>query len=661
MKFPWQGRGDETETSGNGGSRFASSAGAVADATARQMSRMAAATKALPIFASVPIFCLAVFVTISFIGTYTGMLQVLQSGDNSFGILGVAGVFLFIFATTVIMAYAVSEMFRSGRDFWPRVSLVSTYVVTLLISVSFGFAFYWTQLEARSQAVGDAERYLTVFDREITVADTQMAATLTTLATLNTNFNALSVAERASGNQCGEVSGGGDGPRTRHLAARAGEINALVMALTPQIASVRGEAETVRTSIESVRAMGAKTAAEVTPVEREAVFRTAAGAANKAGATLEALATSQSVQNYIGDLRTWAGEYSNPSLTRVEAGTGARFKCYNTTIASQLNGVAADLAALPVLPISELNSYAGAQATREALDRFWFTLMTPVRAVFDGPETQTETEREEAVRREAIAEALGTRTEGPGGEDLSSAQVKNLVEAQQGLRRDDALPLGLAIVIDSLLFLSALWSQPAQKFAAFARMMRDLRGEKERPLALVQGAHDVQENPDFAFLRPYIFTHYDEVYLALPVRGKLADEQETQILNTLRIAWQAGKLIKRASVSSATIERQLAASGSRLVKVLEADNDADAAAPYEEDREPVAASPLPLKFPVSRANFVAYRFLPGAFEQMVLQAMVPNMPGAEDEAAETPEAEAGKDGDEELFDKSYPYGPRGDA
>lgn len=499
MKFPWQRNDTERDPFAGGGPSAASHAGAAIDATARQMGRMAAAAKAMPIFASVPIFCLAVFVTISFIGTYTGMLQVLQSGDNSFGFFGVVGVFLFIFATTIIMAYSVSEMFRSGRNFWPRMSLVLTYVVTLLISVSFGFAFYWTQLEARSQAVGDAERYLTVFDREITVADTQLAGTLATLTTLNTNFTALSAAERTGGNQCGEVSSGGDGPRTRHLAARAGEISALVMALTPQIASVRTEADLVRTSIETVREIGAKGASEVTPAQREAVFRSAAGAANKAGATLEALATSQSVQNYIGDLRTWAVEYANPSLTRVEAGTGAQFKCYNTTISSQLNGVAADLAALPVLPISELDSYAGAQATREALDRFWFTLTAPVRGLVDGPETQTETEREEAVRRDAIREALGTRTEEEESDGLSSTDVKELVEGQQGLRRQDALPLGLAIVIDALLFLSALWSQPSEKFAAFARMMRDLRGEKERPLALVTGAHDIQDNPGIQF------------------------------------------------------------------------------------------------------------------------------------------------------------------
>jgi len=638
LKFPWQRSDIEPGPSAGGGSGF--NAGAAIDSTAQRLGQMGAAAKALPIFASVPMFSLSVFVTISFIGTYTGMLQVLQSGDNSFGFLGVMGVFLFIFATTIIMAYSVSEMFRSGRDFWPRMSLVVTYLVTLLISVSFGFAFYWTQLEARTQAVGDAERYLTVFDREITVADTQLAGTLATLTTLNTNFTALSAAERASGNQCGEVSGGGDGPRTRHLAARAGEINALVMALTPQIASVRTEADLVRGSIENVRAIGSKTSGEVTPAQREEVFRAAAGAANKAGATLEALATSQSVQNYIGDLRIWAGEYANPSLTRVEAGTGAQFKCYNTTIASQLNGVSADLAALPVLPISELDSYAGAAATREALDRFWFTLTAPVRGLVDGPETQTETEREEAVRRDAIREALGTRTDEAANDEMSSSDVKELVEGQQGLRRNDALPLGLAIVIDALLFLSALWSQPTEKFAAFSRMMRELRGEKEKPLALVQGAHDIQDNLDFQFLRPYVFTHFDEVYLALPVRGELAREQDTQILNTLRIAWQAGKIIKRASVSSATIERQLAASGSWLVQKPQNDNEAATEAPYEEDKQPVAASPLPLKLPRSRANFVAYRFLPGAFEQMVLQAMIPDMPEAAETAQEAPPPEA---------------------
>lgn len=634
MKFPWQNSGDAPRSGGVSGMQ----AGAAIDATARQMSRMAAAAKALPIFASIPIFCLAVFVTISFIGTYTGMLQVLRSGDNSFGFFGVAGVFLFIFATTVIMAYSVSEMFRSGRSFWPRMSLVLTYVVTLLISVSFGFAFYWTQLEARAQAVGDAERFLTAFDREVTVADTQLAGTLATLTTLNTNFTALSAAERATGNQCGEVSGGGDGPRTRHLAARAGEINALVMALTPQIANVRTEAELVRGQIEQVRALGAKAAADVSPAEREQVFRSAAASANKAGATLEALATSQSVKNYTGDLRTWAAEYANPSLTRVEAGTGARFKCFNTTIASQLNGVASDLEALPVLPISDLDAYAGAAATREALDRFWHTLSAPVRAVIDGPRTLTETEREEAVRREAIREVLVQQGEEPGGDGMSSREVKELVEGQQGLRRNDSLPLGLAIVIDSLLFLSALWSQPGQKFAAFARMMRELRGEKEKPLKLVSGAKEIQDNEDFRFLRPYIFTMFEDVHVALPVRGSLAEEQDTQILSTLLIAWQAGKIVKRTWLSSSAIERRLNAAGSPLMKRAAAEEVPDDL--FEEDREPMAASPLPLKMPV--ANFVAYRFLPGAFEQMVLQAMSPELP--EDEAPKAGKSEDGAAG-----------------
>lgn len=634
MKFPWQTESGARTSSAGGGIQ----AGAAIDATARQMSRMAAAAKALPIFASIPVFSLAVFITISFIGTYTGMLQVLKSGDNSFGLLGIIGVFLFIFATTLIMAYSVSEVFRSGRSFWPRMSLVATYVVTLLISVSFGFAFYWTQLEARTQAVGDAERYLTVFDREITVADTQLAATLTTLTTLNANFTALSAAERASGNQCGEVSGGGDGPRTRHLAARAGEINALVMALTPQIEAVRGEAEVVRGQIEQVRAIGAKTASDVTPAEREQVFRSAAGAANKAGATLEALATSQSVKNYTADLRTWSAEYANPSLTRVEAGTGNRFKCYNTTIASQLNGVASDLAALPILPISDLDAYAGAAATREALDRFWFTLTGPVRGILDGPRTQTETEREDALRREAIREVLARQGEEVPREEMSSREVKELVAAQQGLRRDDALPLGLAIVIDALLFLSALWSQPGQKFAAFARMMRDLRGEKERPLALVSGAKEIQDNEDFSFLRPYIFTMYDDVHVALPVRGRLAEEQESQILSTLLIAWQEGKIVKRTWVSSAAIERRLRAAGSPLMK-KEAEPEPEVNLFEEEEREPMAASPFPVKVPDSKANFVAYRFMPGAFQQMVLQAMLPSMP---DEDAAEPVADAGE-------------------
>jgi hypothetical protein len=102
-------------------------------------------------------------------------------------------------------------------------------------------------------------------------------------------------------------------------------------------------------------------------------------------------------------------------------------------------------------------------------------------------------------------------------------------------------------------------------------------------------------------------------------------------------------------VSSSAIQRQLEAAGSDLLermKTPDADND-DRAGDDEDDlfdrkRETKAASLVPPRWPVSNTTFVAYRFLPGAFEQMVLQAMVPDMPGAgQDDEDEDTEAGEG--------------------
>lgn len=543
----------------------------------------------------IPTLCLSIFVTVSFIGTYTGMLRILESGDNSFGVWGRVGIFLFILATTILMAYSVKQIFMRGHRLLKRISLILTYLITVLISMSFGFAFYWSQLEARSQATSEAEKYLKSFNWELRQADVKLRATQNSLLTLQQEFTDRAAQEFDTGNQCGDSSGRGDGPRWRHLNARANAIDAIVKNLEPRIKSVREESDLVLVEIDKVSALGDKTANETTPEEREKIFRDAARSADNAGVIITELATSEGVKNNIENFRLWAAEYNDPSLVRTEPGSNRRFQCHNTGIGSQLTAIASELESLPVFTITELKTYAGAEATREALDRFWYSLVQPIRKISGSADTETQDEREDAIRRAAIADALGDQGASPDGdeENLSSRDIKKIVSAKQGLQGSDTLPMGIAFIVDFLLLLSAVWSKPVQRFEAFMRVLKEFDEMEKSPLGMVENARELANDPDFAFLRKYLFVANNEDHVAVPV-GLAARSSDSVLMNNLMIAWRQGDIAMRVHMSDKAIRKQLIRSGSVLADTLD----------------------------MKTAQFDAFRFKKGAFESLVMKGLV---------------------------------------
>ena len=95
-----------------------------------------------------------------------------------------------------------------------KLAYVGGYVFLTMISVGFGFGFYWKVLESRSESSRSAESAVTQVQASLHAASTRMVQLSTTLDQLNEISKQKAELERDKGTSCPN-SRPGDGPRRK--------------------------------------------------------------------------------------------------------------------------------------------------------------------------------------------------------------------------------------------------------------------------------------------------------------------------------------------------------------------------------------------------------------------------------------------------------------
>ncbi|MEM6498682.1 MAG: hypothetical protein AAF709_18415, partial [Pseudomonadota bacterium] len=93
---------------------------------------------------------------LSWVATYVGMLELIQS---NMGDLGLTHKVIIGFSVAMLMTmiiWLLDQMF-APLPFATKLAYVFGYLFLTLISVGFGFGFYWKVLESRSEASRSAE------------------------------------------------------------------------------------------------------------------------------------------------------------------------------------------------------------------------------------------------------------------------------------------------------------------------------------------------------------------------------------------------------------------------------------------------------------------------------------------------------------------------
>lgn len=489
---------------------------------------------------------------LSWVATYVGMLELIEAnmGDLPITHRVIVGFSVAMLMTMII--WLLDQLFRP-QPFVTRLFYASGYIFLSLISVGFGFGFYWKVLESRGEASRSAESAVSQVQNALHGASTrleQLQATLTQLTQVSTDKAEL---ERTKGTSCPN-SRPGDGPRRKmreedaqrfsfaseFVKGRVGAVNADMQALNGDLAKVvSSDASTfdakTGTRNEFMRALGRKLDLTVTGFN---AFRT---------------------DPQLRQIRTDLADRAD----RTTFGDGkTAVSCPDPQLQMALHGVVKAIDQLPELQKPEIAAVEGSEATIEAFRRLTATFYGLLS--FKMPPSADEL-------RELQKKAIQSVENPPDG----AARAALSADDGSGLSKRDYVPLAVALFVDICLFLVSMGQRPGSRLDGLVPKMKAAeRGPVIEILSRFNDIHrDKQIRENFELFRHVVFDMNGDYYVAVPLdappRMNPAEREnlrvEAQLLANLFASFEREKIFKRTLLpTTASIQKRLARQGSKF-------------------------------------------------------------------------------------------------
>lgn len=486
--------------------------------------------------------------TLSWVATYVGMLELIQAnmGDLPFTHKVIVGFSVAMLMTMII--WLLDRMF-SPIGAMTRLAYVAGYLFLSIISVGFGFGFYWKVLESRAESSRSAELAVTAVQTSLNSASTrleQLNATLVQLAALSREKAEI---ERTKGTSCPN-SKPGDGPRRRmrdedaarfsfasaFVAGRVTAVKANMAALDADLARIATPAPSVvdpksGTRNEFMKALGRKLDMTVS--------------------SFNALRTDPQLQQVRQDLADRAER-----TTFGSPGSGG-FVCPDAELTQALRGAVRAIGELPVLETPVIAAVEGSEATIEAFRRLTTTFYGLL--AFDLPPSAEELR---ALQKKAI-QSVEAR---PGAAAAASEGG--------GLSKRDYVPLAVAIFVDICLLLVSI-GRPAHGLNGLVPKMRE--AERGPVIEILSRFNDIHRDPEiresFELFRHVVFDIHGTYYVAVPLDAPLhvSPERreelrtEAQLLANLFTSFEKDRIFTRTWTPFAgAVRKKLARQGSKF-------------------------------------------------------------------------------------------------
>jgi hypothetical protein len=535
---------------------------------------------------------------LSWVATYVGMLELIEANMGDLPLIHKAIIGFSVAMLMTMIIWLLDQMFAPIPLFTKAV-YAAGYVFLTLISVGFGFGFYWKVLESRSEASRSAESAVVQVQGSLNAAATrldQLQSTLVKLSALSTEKAGL---ERTKGTSCPN-SRPGDGPRRKlreddaarfsfasdfvkdRATAVKGELSALDGDL---LKIVNGDPSTIdaksRTRNEFMKALSRKLDMTVTGFN---AFRT---------------------DPQLRQLRTELNDRAEQSTFGDPKKGG--FVCPDAQLQGALRGAVKAIDQLPELEKPKIAAVEGSEATIEAFRRLTATFYGALS--FKMPPSADEL-------RELQQKAVQSVESGPGQRAFDTEAV--------GLSKRDYVPLAVALFVDICLLLVSM-GRPVNRLGGL--MPRMQAAERSPVSTILSRFNDIHRDPDirqtFEVFRHVVFDQGGVYYVAVPLdapftmgrRGapgahvpygsKEAQElqHEAHLLANLFTSFEKERIFARVHsplLTTGTVQKKLARQGS--------------------------------KFAGCRA-FRIYRFRDGAWQEIILGAVMGAAKRAEDQRA----------------------------
>jgi len=444
--------------------------------------------------------------TLSWISTYTGMLELITANAGQISLLITIAVGFAVAVLQLMILFILDQFF--SKDFYQGKRVLAIFPLYLagylflsLISVGFGFGFYWKYLESRTEASASAEASITQVQSQLQRGASQLDQLQATLGRLATISAERAETEREEGGTCLQ-SGPGAGPRMRLREADASRFAFAQQFVGSRAGQVQDDIGTLTTKMSRVTANDPSTIDPRTGT-RNAFLSDLNRELNLVATRFNSLRTDPQLLSLRDELAQRADQTVFPS-------NGGTFRCPDPALSSALKGVVRAIDELPKLDPPRINPVEGSAAVVEAFRR----LTTSVYGLLQLDVPPTPQELREA-RERALAE----------GTDPAA------VTALSGLGTRDFIPLAIAIFVDFCILLVSM-NRPFHAFRAFYGGVEEARtremGEFMRIFREVFfDEFHRRPSPDemLSPLQDVVFDHRGTYYAAVPLEFGGSDQE----------------------------------------------------------------------------------------------------------------------------------------
>jgi hypothetical protein len=519
------------------------------------------------------VFLITCLALVSWFATYSGMLELISANTGEIGLIYRIAI-AFAVATLMLMIIYILDTLFSPVSWWLRTLYIFGYVFLTLISVGFGFGYFWKFLEARAEATRSAEAAITQVQGVLQQGQLrleQLGATLDSLATMS---RAKAVDERAKGNTCPN-SRPGDGPRRRLRDADATTFTFVSEFIGTRTATVANDFDALNADLSKVLSNDPTT---VDPKNgtRNSFLRGINRRLDLTIARFNALRSDPQLREQRDMLAARAAK------TQFKDASGGGFACPDIQLQTALRGTVKAIDGLPVIEKTDIAAVEGAEAIVEAFRRLTTTAIGILS--FKLPPSPDELR---AMQKRAISTA----------QNGAPPQVSALAE-EPGLGSRDYIPLFIAIFVDFCILLVSV-NRPINRFQMLVSLARDAReGPMAEILGRFHGTHQTGLAEEFEIFQHVVFDFLGDYYAAIPLSAKRSD---ARYLANLFVSLEGKGIVDRALLPPAFVfRRKLEKQGSQFA---------------------------------GESLFRLYRFRRGAWSKLVLDAVLgSSTPGAQTDA-----------------------------
>lgn len=539
--------------------------------------------------------------TLSWVATYVGMLELIQSNMGSLPLLHKVIVGFSVAMLMTMIVWLLDQLF-SPIDWFTKLAYIGGYVFLTIISVGFGFGFYWKVLESRSEAARSATSAVSQVQSSLHGASTRLEQLQATLAQLATISSEKAELERTKGTSCPNSSPG-DGPRRKMRDADAASFSFASDFVKGRVGAVKGDMAALNGDLAKIVADDPSIVDPKTGTRNEFM--------RALGRRLDMTVTGFNAFRTDPQLRQIRSELGDRSeRTTFSDGHGGTIACPDPQLQTALRGVVRAIDQLPVLEKPVIAAVEGSEATIEAFRRLTATFYGLLSLKLPPSADELRELQQRAVQSIDNPEKL-----------------RALNEETAGLSQRDYIPLGTAVFVDLCLLLVSI-GRPMNRFVATRqRMIEAERGPVFPILSRFNEIHNHEEiRRTFDVFREVIFESGGTYYVAVPLNAPRDHPEreelrrDAQTLANLCYALEGQGILTRPWKIAPTLvaQRKLRRQGSKFIEC------------YRTQR----VAPIPRAFKAMQALFVSdhgreeqpafriYAFKSGAWPEMILGAVM---------------------------------------